>query len=1147
VTVNDVAPTVTFADPPAVAGSPVSFTANATDVSPAVQAAGFTYAWTFGDGSTGTGATVSHTYASAGTYAVTVSATDEYGKTGTTTGSITILSAPVVNAGSPVAVNAESSLTFSQATETGGTAPFTYTWNFGDGTNQTGSLNPSHTYANPGSYTATVNVTDANQLTSTSSVVVTVNDVAPTASLSGPSSGTAGTSLSFTASATDVSPAVQAAGFTYAWNFGDGSTGTGASASHSFASTGTYTVAVTAKDEYGKTGTSSETIVVSSSSALTVSAGSNLTTNAGSTVTFAGSVSGGTAPYSYSWNFGDGTTSTGNSASFVQTDTTTQGNWTGVYGAAGYNVIGSTSSYPSYATVTPSGQALWTWSSTTSDVRGLLIPGSTSRIAACWYSSTSFTIDVNLTDGQVHPVSLYAVDWYSQGFSEQIQVLDGSSGAVLNSQTISNFSGGEYLTWNVSGHVQFKVTTLAGANGVVSGLFIGAGSTAGANTLTPSHVYANPGTYIATLTATDSAGHSGSSSTTVTVNDVAPTVTFTDPPATVGVPVSFTASATDISPAVQAAGFTYAWNFGEGTTGTGASATHTYTSAGTYTVSVTATDMYGTISQPATATMTVSNASQTGVYYVAPNATSGDGTFADPFGMPDLINTTAEPYVTPGPALTILRPGDTLYFLAGTYNISGSTNPAYYGGVMLCPTTSGTSTQPITISAYPGATVNINEVSGDQPVFGTCYPVLNYVRFLGFTITMGPGVPIPADNNALDAAPAFYIGGTGNEVGYCTVIGSYMPTSDNHDGIRIEHANDSWIHHNIITGVKGNSQNSAGIKLYTSTNTIISDNYIYGCTTGMVDKFAHSPDNTTNSTYTRNFVTDCPYAPFLGNGYAAQANFYIYDNVFDGNVNLGALNTDSQVYNNLIRNATQVFNGQLKFYNVSIWNNIAISRGPAITAFVDESVAFVPRGSRAPLQYIDYNVYDRAPSYSFGSYASQKRVFNLSQMRARGFEQHARVVRSDLTIFQDLTSYQLRPQWTTAGRNGDPVGPRFPIAKILDTSRYGPQALGTGSSPIFTQRPENQSAAVGGRATFSVRVSASGLLYQWQRSNDGGKTWITIQSANSAVYTIPQVATSDNGTVFRCLAACIGGSVWSDTATLSVNAAAAPLTTQPSP
>ena len=155
-------------------------------MSPAVQAAGFTYAWTFGDGSTGNGATASHTYASAGTYTVTVTAKDEYGKTGTATETVKILgSGPVVNAGSAQSVNAESSLTFSQATETGGTAPFAYSWSFGDGTTAAGSLNPAHTYANPGSYTASVTVTDANKLTSTSSVVVTVNDVAPTVTYTG--------------------------------------------------------------------------------------------------------------------------------------------------------------------------------------------------------------------------------------------------------------------------------------------------------------------------------------------------------------------------------------------------------------------------------------------------------------------------------------------------------------------------------------------------------------------------------------------------------------------------------------------------------------------------------------------------------------------------------------------------------------------------------------------------------------------------------------------------------------------------------------------------------------------------------------------------------------------------------------------------
>ena len=83
----------------------------------------------------------------------------------------------------PFTVNAGSPLTFSQATESGGTAPFTYSWTFGDGTTASGSLNPSHTYANPGTDTATVTVTDANNLSSSSSVVVTVNDAAPTVSV----------------------------------------------------------------------------------------------------------------------------------------------------------------------------------------------------------------------------------------------------------------------------------------------------------------------------------------------------------------------------------------------------------------------------------------------------------------------------------------------------------------------------------------------------------------------------------------------------------------------------------------------------------------------------------------------------------------------------------------------------------------------------------------------------------------------------------------------------------------------------------------------------------------------------------------------------------------------------------------------------
>ena len=115
------------------------------------------------------------------------------------------------------------------------------------------------------------------------------------------------------------------------------------------------------------------------------------------------------------------------------------------------------------------------WTFSTTDPRALqkAAPlGSTDRFASCWYSSSSFTIDVNLTDGKAHQVSLYAVDWDSTARSEKIEVLDAVTGKVLDTRQISSFNGGVYLTWQVTGNVKFRITRLAGANAVVNGLFI---------------------------------------------------------------------------------------------------------------------------------------------------------------------------------------------------------------------------------------------------------------------------------------------------------------------------------------------------------------------------------------------------------------------------------------------------------------------------------------------------------------------------------------------------------------------------------------------------------------------------------------------------------------------------------------------------
>ena len=121
--------------------------------------------------------------------------------------------------------------------------------------------------------------------------------------------------------------------------------------------------------------------------------------------------------------------STPPSASLVRTDTTTQGNWIGTYGSQGYDLFTAGSSLPSYATVTDTGANPYTWDSNTTDPRALQTVSGTGRVASCLYSPTSFTVDVDLTDGQMHDLALYFLDWDSTERSEQFssQTRHGSS------------------------------------------------------------------------------------------------------------------------------------------------------------------------------------------------------------------------------------------------------------------------------------------------------------------------------------------------------------------------------------------------------------------------------------------------------------------------------------------------------------------------------------------------------------------------------------------------------------------------------------------------------------------------------------------------------------------------------------------------
>jgi hypothetical protein len=99
--------------------------------------------------------------------------------------------------------------------------------------------------------------------------------------------------------------------------------------------------------------------------------------------------------------------------------------------------------------------------------------------------------------------------------------------------------------------------------------------------------------------------------------------------------------------------------------------------------------------------------------------------------------------------------------------------------------------------------------------------------------------------------------------------------------------------------------------------------------------------------------------------------------------------------------------------------------------------------------------------------------------------------------------------------------------------------------PSVTTQPSNQTAAVGGTATFTVHATGSSpLRYQW--SKDG----VPISGATSPTYTTEVVAISDDGSMYSVLVSNSAGDVTSDPARLSVtpSSVATPpsITTQPS-
>jgi MYXO-CTERM domain-containing protein len=284
----------------------------------------FSYEWDFGDGSTGVGETVSHTYVDAGGYIVTLVVTDDDGATDSDVTTATVSRpdnvSPTADAGGPYSANLGDTVVFdgSGSSDADGTITL-YEWDLGDGGTMTG-MGGSHVYAAAGTYVVILTVTDNGGATSVDVTSVTItspgNDP-PVADAGGGVSGAVGENIAFDGSdSTDSDGTI----VSYAWDFGDGTTGSGEMTTHAFTAAGSFLVQLTVTDDDGAI--DQDTVLANiggtpSNLSPVAEAGTAQTVRLGEAAILDGSGSSDSDGIiaAYSWDFGDGSTGAGMIAS----------------------------------------------------------------------------------------------------------------------------------------------------------------------------------------------------------------------------------------------------------------------------------------------------------------------------------------------------------------------------------------------------------------------------------------------------------------------------------------------------------------------------------------------------------------------------------------------------------------------------------------------------------------------------------------------------------------------------------------------------------------------------------------------------------------------------------------------------------------
>jgi PKD repeat protein len=469
------------------------------------------YTWYFGDGQFSNNYSDAHQYAADGTYYVILEVWDSL------TGCYdSTLATVVVDCGTNCSVNGAftwypDSITCDVqfiSTAFGGTAPYTFYWDFGDGNTSTDS-HPIHSYPNNTVFTPCLTITDANGCDTTICDVVYTNCIGSSCDAQ----------FTYTYAACDsiwFIPVSQGQQYDYWWDFGDGSTSTDPMPAHYYSANGTYTVVLYLTDSLAGC-YQAFTMLVDVNCGFNPcgvnGAFASVSDSLGCTTYFTSTAFGGTAPYSYYWVFGDGTTSNLAHPSHSYP----QGIWTPCLTITDANGCDTTICDVIYSNCSPPACDAWfNWTYVGCDSIWFIPLASGNGVTYYWDFG-----DGN-TSNAYQPVHAYGADGtYAVVLTiiDSVSMCSNTYTALISINCNTTCSIGGVITYvpdSAQCGVYFASSVYGGADPYSYFWDFGDGNYSAEPH--PHHIYDSPGTYLTKMTATDANGCDTTVSMAVVLN-----------------------------------------------------------------------------------------------------------------------------------------------------------------------------------------------------------------------------------------------------------------------------------------------------------------------------------------------------------------------------------------------------------------------------------------------------------------------------------------------------------------------------------------------------------------------------------------------------------------------------------------------------